>query len=100
MGSYSPAADVGPDEIREIVDRVIRPTIDGMRAEGRPYRGVLYAGLMLTADGPKVLEVNSSPGFEGLERATKADVAGMIIAHAAGRAASKKATEQERQRVI
>ncbi len=44
--------------LEEIEQRILKPALAGMRAEGRPYRGVLYAGLMLTADGPKVLEFN------------------------------------------
>jgi len=61
MGSHSPAvlaAGVG----REIIDTVVRPTIAGMEAEGRTYRGVLYVGLMLTAEGPMVLEFNCRLG--------------------------------------
>jgi phosphoribosylamine--glycine ligase len=42
----------------DVMDRIIRPTIAAMAAEGRPFKGVLYAGLMLTADGPKLLEYN------------------------------------------
>jgi phosphoribosylamine--glycine ligase len=45
-----------------ILDTVVKPTIDGMAAEGREYRGVLYAGLMMTAEGPKVLEFNCRLG--------------------------------------
>jgi phosphoribosylamine--glycine ligase len=44
--------------MEEIEQRILMPTLAGMRAEGQPYRGVLYAGLMLTADGPQVLEFN------------------------------------------
>ncbi len=57
MGSHSPAvlpAGTG----REIVERVVRPALAGLAAEGRPYRGVLYVGLMLTDEGPRVLEFN------------------------------------------
>ena len=57
MGSHSPAV-LGSGTGREILERVVRPTIAGMAAEGRPYKGVLYVGLMLTADGPRVLEFN------------------------------------------
>jgi phosphoribosylamine--glycine ligase len=44
--------------LEDVEQRILRPTLAGMAAEGYPYRGVLYAGLMLTADGPKVLEFN------------------------------------------
>lgn len=58
MGAYSPAPVYTP-EVQEIVEKkVLKPIIEGMAAEGRPYRGVIYAGLMLTKAGPKVLEFN------------------------------------------
>ncbi|MEK7879809.1 MAG: phosphoribosylglycinamide synthetase C domain-containing protein, partial [candidate division NC10 bacterium] len=44
--------------LRDVMERIIRPTVGAMAQEGRPYRGVVYAGLMLTAAGPKVLEFN------------------------------------------
>jgi phosphoribosylamine--glycine ligase len=62
MGSHSPAFALSSTDERQILDRVVRPTIRGMASEGREYRGVLYAGLMLTADGPKVLEFNCRLG--------------------------------------
>jgi phosphoribosylamine---glycine ligase len=58
MGSYSPVPGVDDDAAREIVATVHQPVIDVMRERGTPFRGVLYAGLMLTADGPRVLEFN------------------------------------------
>ena len=62
MGAHSPALVIPPGTSRMILDTVVRPTIAGMAAEGREYRGVLYAGLMLTASGPKVLEFNCRLG--------------------------------------
>jgi phosphoribosylamine--glycine ligase len=58
MGAYSPAPVVTEAVAADVMDRIIRPTIAAMAAEGRPFKGVLYAGLMLTADGPKLLEYN------------------------------------------
>jgi phosphoribosylamine---glycine ligase len=58
MGAYSPAPVVDDALARRIVETVIRPTVRAMAAEGRAYRGVLYAGIMLTADGPQLLEYN------------------------------------------
>ena len=58
MGAYAPAPDIEPDFIAAVQRTVLQPTIDGMAAEGRPYTGILYAGLMLTTAGPKVLEFN------------------------------------------
>ena len=58
MGCYAPAPLMTPDLIDRITREVLQPTVDGMRAQGMSYTGVLYAGLMLTADGPQVLEFN------------------------------------------
>jgi phosphoribosylamine---glycine ligase len=63
MGAYSPAPVVSAASERRIMDEVIRPTLAGMRAEGAPYAGFLYAGLMIMADGtPKVIEFNCRMG--------------------------------------
>jgi phosphoribosylamine--glycine ligase len=63
MGAYSPAPVVTADIEQQIMDRVIRPTLDGMRADGHPYLGFLYAGLMIMTDGtPKVIEFNCRLG--------------------------------------
>jgi phosphoribosylamine---glycine ligase len=58
MGAYSPAPALTPALAERVTETVLRPTIAAMRAEGRPYQGVLFAGLMLTAAGPRVLEYN------------------------------------------
>ena len=59
MGAYSPAPVVTPGIHRRVMNEVIRPTVHGMAAEGNPFTGFLYAGLMITADStPKVLEFN------------------------------------------
>ncbi|XP_053166686.1 trifunctional purine biosynthetic protein adenosine-3 isoform X4 [Hemicordylus capensis] len=58
MGAYSPAPQLSKDLLLKIRDSVLQKTVDGMQKEGIPYIGVLYAGLMLTKDGPKVLEFN------------------------------------------
>ena len=63
MGAYSPAPVVTPEIQRRILDEVIRPTLEGLRAEGITYTGFLYAGLMIMADGtPKVIEFNCRMG--------------------------------------
>lgn len=62
MGAYSPAPVLTPELEREAMERIIRPTVDTMRAEGMPYSGVLYAGLMLTDEGPKLVEYNARFG--------------------------------------
>lgn len=58
MGAYAPAPAVTPETLRAVEDQIIRPTLQGMSREGRPYSGCLYAGLMLTPDGPRVVEYN------------------------------------------
>jgi phosphoribosylamine--glycine ligase len=58
MGAYSPPPALDPGLHARVVETVLRPTVRAMAAEGRPYRGVLYAGLMLTAAGPRVIEYN------------------------------------------
>lgn len=62
MGTFSPSPFF-TDEIRRICDeKIFRPTVDAMKSEGREFRGVLYFGLMLTEDGPKVVEYNTRFG--------------------------------------
>jgi len=62
MGAYSPAPVITDAVFKEIMDRVISPVIKGMAREGSPYKGVLYAGIMMTKEGPKVLEFNARFG--------------------------------------
>ena len=62
MGAYSPAPVVTPALHAEVMRTVMEPTVRAMAAAGRPYRGVLYAGLMITSDGIKVLEYNARFG--------------------------------------
>jgi phosphoribosylamine--glycine ligase len=58
MGAFAPSPLITPAVERRVLDEIVRPVLDGMRAEGHPYRGFLYVGLMLTVDGPKVIEFN------------------------------------------
>ena len=62
MGSYSPVPGFGPAEVEEIVDAVHRPVLAAMARRGLPFHGVLYAGLMIGPQGPKVLEFNTRFG--------------------------------------
>jgi len=62
MGSYSPVPDFDAERVEEIADAVHRPIVELMRRRGTPFHGVLYAGLMITADGSKVLEFNTRFG--------------------------------------
>ena len=62
MGAYSPAAVLTPELQARVMREIIEPTLKGMAARGMPYKGVLYAGLMLTKDGPKLIEYNARLG--------------------------------------
>jgi phosphoribosylamine--glycine ligase len=62
MGSHSPAGVLSAQAGAEVLERVVQPAVAGMAAEGRPFVGVLYAGLILTADGPRTLEFNARFG--------------------------------------
>lgn len=62
MGAYAPAPVITPELQREVVDKIMLPTVRALAAEDRPYRGVLYAGLMVTDQGPRVLEFNARFG--------------------------------------
>ena len=58
MGAYSPVPIAGKDVVDEVLERAVLPTLAALQARGIDYRGVLYAGIMLTSEGPKVLEYN------------------------------------------
>jgi phosphoribosylamine--glycine ligase len=62
MGAYSPAAIMTPQMTQRAMDEIVLPTVRAMKAMGAPYKGVLYAGLMITADGPKLIEYNARFG--------------------------------------
>jgi phosphoribosylamine--glycine ligase len=58
MGAYAPAPVITAEKLAQVCDRILKPTIDGMRNEGIPFRGILYAGLMVSGDEIRVLEYN------------------------------------------
>lgn len=58
MGAYSPAPVLPDDELERMADLTVRPVLREMARRGTPFRGILYAGLMMTDDGPRVLEYN------------------------------------------
>jgi phosphoribosylamine--glycine ligase len=58
MGSYSPVPGVAEPEVEELIETVHRPVLEALARRGAPFTGLLYAGLMLTEDGPRVLEFN------------------------------------------
>ena len=90
MGAYAPAPVCPPELASELARMVLQPAVDGLRAEGRPFCGVLYAGLMLTADGPRVLEFNcrfGDPETEVLMPLLASDLLEVAEACAGGRLA-------------
>ncbi|KYF69957.1 phosphoribosylamine--glycine ligase [Sorangium cellulosum] len=88
MGAFAPSASVTPALTARVEREILRPTIDGMRAEGRPFRGVLFAGLMITPAGdPVLLEHNvrfGDPECEALMELLEGDVAELCASAAAG----------------
>ena len=84
MGAYSPAPVVTPAVDQRILDEVIRPTLDGMAAEGAPFTGFLYAGLMIDRDGaPKVIEFNvrfGDPETQPIMMRLESDLAELVLA--------------------
>lgn len=87
MGAYSPAPVVTPEIHEKAMQLVIRPTVDGMAAEGRPYRGVLYAGLMIKDGQVKTLEFNArfgDPECQPLLMRMKSDIVPVLMAVAEG----------------
>lgn len=88
MGSYAPPRFVTPDLYREIGARVLDPIVQGLRDRGIDYRGVLYAGLMLTTDGPKTLEFNArfgDPETQVILPLLESDLVEVMCQTAAGR---------------
>ena len=93
MGSFAPVTDVPASVLEEIRRRVLEPTIAGLQREGRPYRGVLYIGFMLTADGPRVLEYNcrfGDPETQVLLPLLDVDIAQLLLQCAQGRLTSDR----------
>ncbi|MBT2186222.1 phosphoribosylamine--glycine ligase [Sphingobium nicotianae] len=88
MGAYSPASVLTPALEAEVMARIIRPTVATMAARGTPYSGVLFAGLMLTPDGPKLIEYNcrfGDPECQVLMMRLESDLVDLLLAVAQGR---------------
>ena len=62
MGAYSPVPQIGQDVVDTAIETIVKPTVQAMSDEGTPFTGILYAGLIATADGPKVIEFNARFG--------------------------------------
>jgi phosphoribosylamine--glycine ligase len=90
MGAYCPVPFCSDELLAQIQKDVVEPTLDGLRAEGIDYKGVIYFGLMITEDGPKVLEYNvrfGDPETEVILPALKSDLLQVILASLNGRLA-------------
>ena len=87
MGSYSPVPFLAPEEVEELVERVHRPVIAELARRGTPFLGLLYAGLMLTEEGPRVLEFNcrfGDPETQAILPRLEGDFLGALTAAATG----------------
>jgi phosphoribosylamine--glycine ligase len=94
MGAYSPVPSTGDYLVGEVMERAVLPTLHALRRRGIDYRGALYAGLMLTEDGPKVLEFNvrfGDPEAQVLFPRWSGDVASTLAAAAGGRLSDRDA---------
>ncbi|MGH7094594.1 MAG: phosphoribosylamine--glycine ligase, partial [Stellaceae bacterium] len=83
MGAYSPAPIVTPEIEAAVMERIILPTVRAMARDGHPYKGVLYAGLMLTEAGPKLIEYNvrfGDPECQALMMRLKSDLVPALLA--------------------
>ncbi|HEX5761442.1 MAG TPA: phosphoribosylamine--glycine ligase [Thermoanaerobaculia bacterium] len=88
MGCHSPSGLLSAETAAEVMETVLRPTVAGLAAEARPFVGVLYAGLMLTAEGPRVLEFNArfgDPEAQAILLRLEDDLLPVLAAGAAGR---------------
>jgi phosphoribosylamine---glycine ligase len=87
MGSYSPVPELDEDRVAELVDTIHRPVVEELAARGTPFIGCLYAGLMLTADGPRVLEFNcrfGDPETQAIIPRVEGDLGEALLAAARG----------------
>ncbi|WP_323015910.1 phosphoribosylamine--glycine ligase, partial [Devosia sp.] len=94
MGAYSPAPVMSRAVYEQALEKIIRPTVSGMAARGTPYQGVLYAGLMLTADGPKLVEYNArfgDPETQVMMMRLESDLLELLHATATGTLAGHEA---------
>lgn len=94
MGAYSPAPVMSPEVVQRTLDEIIAPTMRGMAARGAPFSGVLFAGLMITAEGPKLIEYNvrfGDPECQVLMMRLKDDLLVLLNAAADGQLAHMSA---------
>ena len=87
MGAYSPAPVMTPEMVARVMDEIITPTVAGMKQRGHPFKGVLFAGLMITSDGPKLIEYNvrfGDPETQVLMPRLRSDFLAALLATADG----------------
>jgi phosphoribosylamine--glycine ligase len=92
MGAYSPARVLTPALEQQAIDEIVLPTVAAMKAAGTPFSGVLFAGLMLTADGPKLIEYNArfgDPECQVLMTRLEDDLLELMLETAEGRLAGR-----------
>jgi phosphoribosylamine--glycine ligase len=88
MGAYSPGPEFSDVDKQAVIDRILEPTVRGMAKERMPFTGVLFAGLMMTTEGPKLIEYNArfgDPECQVLMRRLKSDLLEIMYAAAKGR---------------
>lgn len=88
MGAYCPAPAVTPAIMNDVIRRILIPTIHAMKVDGNPFSGVLYAGIMLTPNGPKVIEFNvrfGDPEAQAVLMRLRSDLAQVLMLAASGR---------------
>ena len=103
MGAYSPASVVTAELFKEILDKIIYRTIDGLAKEGIEFRGVLYAGVILTKDGPKALEFNvrfGDPETQAILPRLKSDLLEVMLATSEGKLSKIKSLDWDNRACV
>ncbi len=98
MGAYAPAKVVTPEVEKEVVEKIVKPTLSGLKADGIEYRGTLYVGIMITESGPKVVEFNvrfGDPECQVLLPLLKSDAVELMYECATGTLVPEKAQFHE-----
>jgi phosphoribosylamine--glycine ligase len=93
MGAYSPASVLTAELERQVMEDIVEPTVKALATQGHPYSGVLYAGLMLTAEGPKLIEYNArfgDPECQVLMMRLESDLLDLMWAAAKGNLAESE----------
>lgn len=103
MGAYSPAPVVTPQLFKDILEKIVYRTIDGLAKEGVDYRGVLYAGIMITEQGPKTLEFNvrfGDPETQAILPRLKSDLAEVMLVASEGKLSHLRALEWDNRACV